>query len=399
MQTKILPLTLSFLLLFASIGQAQQRVVVGLSAPLTFAEYDDIEVHFGDIETLHVDIVVGDVVVGLHADSIDHAMEMEAAMMEAAMKQMFRMMWNDSGTGFMSAMLLDVPEIREALGVSDEQLGQMNDAVETKMLEMSEKMESEMKRIMLPVYQSLDPDLTLDTLDSFLDSFDPDSLDLDPETLQQLSMEFGEQMMEQMMSISMNMMSEVMADVMGEFLLPEQIQSIQEMQLVAMGEFPFISPGAFEALGLTDDQREELERIKKELEPEFEENLDFFVKNWLKLEEEDCEETMKHLMNEIQTRSREFSTRFRTQMFDVLTDEQWMRLEELIDNPPEHARLFIRMIRETFGLGAHEENEGSSESDEATGIWMPGPGSWQPGDPIPAEYRQQRNMDRRFPRQ
>ena len=400
----ILLLPLSCLLLFASIGHAQQ-IVVGLSAPRTFSATSEVhitEMHFEDFETQW------------HPNESEFA-EMERIIMEDVMKQSFRMMWNDSGTGFTSVTLLGVPEIREALGVSEEQLEQIGDAIGTKMEEMSEKMESEMKRIMLPVFQLLDPDLTLDTFDSFFDSFDPDSFD--PETLHQLTMEFEGQMMEQMMSIQMNMMNEVMTNVMGDLLLPEQIQSMQEMQLAAMGEMPFISPGAFEALGLTDDQREELEQIKKELEPEFEENLDFFVKNFLKLHEtldsernsgESQEEAMKCLMaenpevrrmvNETQTRSREFSERVRTRMFDVLTDEQWMRLQELLDNPPEHARLFIRVIRESMGFGEYEESETASESEdtETRGMWMPGPDSWRPGMPVPESYRQQRN-ERRFP--
>jgi Ni/Co efflux regulator RcnB len=31
-------------------------------------------------------------------------------------------------------------------------------------------------------------------------------------------------------------------------------------------------------------------------------------------------------------------------------------------------------------------------------VWTPGPNSWQPGDPIPEGYRQERQMKRNFPR-
>jgi Ni/Co efflux regulator RcnB len=230
----------------------------------------------------------------------------------------------------------------------------------------------------------------------------------------------------------------VFADAMDGIFTPEQLQQVQEMQLAAMGEMPFVSPSMFEALGLTDSQRQEMERIKKELEPEFEKNLDDFVANYIStmqkiasehvrgitttvtedsdgrvvmkaVEEESVEEILKRLMaedpefrrvsEELQTRIRDFSTQFRIRMFDVLDDAQWQRLQDLIDNPPEHAVLFRRHLRESMGLGVSEE--GSSEDGnnaEESDIWVPGPNSWRPGDPIPEQYRQERNKRGRFPR-
>jgi len=73
-------------------------------------------------------------------------------------------------------------------------------------------------------------------------------------------------------------------------------------------------------------------------------------------------------------------------MFDVLTDEQWMRLQGLIDNPPECAKTILNRARERRG------------EREQSGVWQPGPGFWRPGDPIPAQYRQERNTRSRFPR-
>ena len=75
-------------------------------------------------------------------------------------------------------------------------------------------------------------------------------------------------------------------------------------------------------------------------------------------------------------------------MFDVLTDEQWRRLQDLIDNPPAHARVLVQKLREQ--RGETEENKNN--------IWVPGPGSWRPGDPIPEVYRIQRNTRGNFPR-
>jgi Ni/Co efflux regulator RcnB len=72
-----------------------------------------------------------------------------------------------------------------------------------------------------------------------------------------------------------------------------------------------------------------------------------------------------------------------TKMFDVLTDEQWARLQKLIDNPPEHAKAYAKKLKEQMG-----------ESEKTGGAWQPGPNSWRPGDPIPEQYRQQREEQR-----
>ena len=46
-----------------------------------------------------------------------------------------------------------------------------------------------------------------------------------------------------------------------------------------MGETPVIVPYLFEALNLTDAQKGAMERIKKELEPEFEKHLGIYTNN------------------------------------------------------------------------------------------------------------------------
>jgi hypothetical protein len=62
-------------------------------------------------------------------------------------------------------------------------------------------------------------------------------------------------------------------------LSPELRQKILEAQLAAMGETTWISPLLFEVLNLTDTQREEMERIKKELEPELERHIETYANN------------------------------------------------------------------------------------------------------------------------
>jgi len=77
---------------------------------------------------------------------------------------------------------------------------------------------------------------------------------------------------------------------------------------------------------------------------------------------------------------------FRIKMFDVLTDEQWLRIQDLVDHPPEYIKVFLKKVKANIEKNARD-----------TG-WQPGPGSWQPGDAIPEAYRQERNTRGNFPR-
>ena len=79
----------------------------------------------------------------------------------------------------------------------------------------------------------------------------------------------------------------------------------------------------------------------------------------------------------------DFSTWFKVELFDVLTDEQWNKFQNLVDNPPEYIKAWLRVY------------SSRSKPQEA---WQPGLNSWQPGDPIPEQYRQERNTRGNFPR-
>jgi len=224
--------------------------------------------------------------------------------------------------------------------------------------------------------------------------------------------------------------SRVQDEALEKSMPPELKQKMREARLAAMGESPIISPSIFEALSLTDSQRQQMERIKREIEPDFEKHLEIYAHGQVILENklraeiarqdayrdvlldrndqrnidvrlrEREQEIIRTLMEDSEYKRiydathssvREFSTQFRIQMFDVLDDEQWRRLQELIDNPPAHARILIRHVK-----GLRGESEESKE--DATNVWMPGPDSWRPGMPIPESYRIRRNTQIRFPR-
>jgi Ni/Co efflux regulator RcnB len=210
-------------------------------------------------------------------------------------------------------------------------------------------------------------------------------------------------------------------------LSPEIKQKIQEARLAAMGETSTFSPRLFETLNLTDAQKQQMERIKKELEPEFEKHCEIYAGNAAMILERvnaaieqkrvaqipigdlgafirELQEEPEHkkLLDESYASSKALATLFRTRMAEILTDGQRRRLQELIDNPPPYARLLIqRLRRENWGQDEEKVNDQSGENKKVESdrdVWVPGPDSWQPGDPIPEKSRQEEEPKGNFPR-
>ena len=299
-----------------------------------------------------------------------------------------RSYWEGQGVHRTVLEALECPSVRSAWSVSEEQFQQFNDSVNAS----------------INTPEALD---MFNKLDGAGWSYDSD----DEETRRRF-----EYLAEQSASLLHN----ARTDALDSILTQEQKQIIDESLLSSLGETPIVSPSMFEVLNLTDTQRQEMERIKKEFETAFEEMLEDYVNSQMilsnkwhsevarqdnpnrRMSREELQErnraVFRKLMSEdreyksihedIQSKSIAFTERFKVEIFDVLTDEQWARLQDLIDNPPRHARIFIAKLREQRGVT--EENKGN--------VWVPGPGSWQPGDPIPESYRIQRNTRGNFPR-
>jgi Ni/Co efflux regulator RcnB len=198
------------------------------------------------------------------------------------------------------------------------------------------------------------------------------------------------------------------AKVIEKSLTPEQNKKINEVRLASMLEMSAFSPKMFEALDLTNAQKRQMETIRKELEAEFEEMLDELANVrliehnlWNDMLEKQMDPSIKYgtieftlksseignkwrkenpeiekTMEKIRAQGKLYAEQYKTRMFNVLTDEQWVRLQKLIDDPPEHAKAFLGKLK------------------EQKKVWMPGPNSWRPGDPIPEQYRQQREEQR-----
>ena len=301
-----------------------------------------------------------------------------------------RSLWHGQGAIVMASPFLHDPDIRAAWNISDEQLQRI----------WGTQKSPELQEMMLEMQSLRNTDDSL-------------TLNADEEATKRFF-----DLQEKILSLNA---SEAIA-VMENNLTANQKQRINESLLASMSEIPFVSINMFEILNLTDVQRQQMREVQKELEPEFEKNLEIMVdamtisqnkfdteikkqggfKNITnpeamrekmqtiskKLMAEDPE--FKRLRDETLSLSRAFSTQFRTKMFDVLTDEQWFRLQNFIDNPPDYAAVLRKKLKEQRG----ESDESKKQSD----VWIPGPNSWQPGVPIPEAYRQERNERRNFPR-
>ena len=301
------------------------------------------------------------------------------------LKDTVRWFWEGEATGFLEKTLLQDSEIRTALGVSVNQFQQMQ-ALETEYIHAPERRESMEKTV--PVFRT--------------------NAEGEKEVI-----------FETRILPDMNQWSEVMSYVFDNALTPEQKQKKAEMLSAFISDAPFLSVNMFEALGLTAAQKQEMENIKKEIESEFEAVLEEFAsaqmvlldkvleEAWKQragrgLREQDQQDYVKKLLaedpvykrthEEMQTRSRTFSTKYRTRLYDVLTDEQWARLQQLIDSPPAHVTVLLKELKKLSG-----ESEKSKES-EKPGVWIPGPGAWQPGQGLPEGYRIERNRRSGFPR-
>jgi len=299
---------------------------------------------------------------------------------KAIMKSFFRPFWNDQGINPMLFEVFGDPAVRAAWGISDEQHQQSADYMFN--LASSE----EAKEIGIRV-QKIEDKTSISVVAEDIQS---EGWETDVEAIKKL-----QAIAERSGAFIMNAAIEALDNT----LTPEQWQRVRESQLANMDELPLISPDMFEALDLTAAQRQEMEQIKTELEPEFEAVLDEFVNGIIapQNKSEDDPTLNKKRQEEVMSKGKAFSTKFKTQMFDVLTDEQWLRLQHLIDNPPEHAKIFRAKLKEQNGESEEQEKTKQAAEKPEKEVWTPGPNSWKPGDAIPESYRQQRNERRKFP--
>jgi len=199
--------------------------------------------------------------------------------------------------------------------------------------------------------------------------------------------------------------------VINDNLTPDQLKKVRDAQAFVMAENPVVAPAMFEALDLTEAQRNQLDGFKKEIEPEFQKNMDKMIDTQRKLQEkvrgelgrrletvtdpeerrrlveetarkiQESDPELQRTMREVMESGREITNKLKSKMYGVLTDEQRKRMTDLLENPPEFIRRMAGRLRNETG---------------SNGEWRPTLDSWKPGDPIPEEYRETPRA--RFPR-
>ena len=311
----------------------------------------------------------------------------------------FRRFWDGSGADIWTRdVFFSSPDVRKAWDISDEQFQKIKDATQITITVGQEDPRfannPEYKERSLALQAELD---SIQRDDHYLEHADEET----KARFQYLH--------EQKMLLDAN----YDATLLDMFLTPEQKQKMKEFQIATIPEMPMFAPSMLEALDLTEQQKEQMEEIKKALEPELEKTLEEIARRrgmlinkhhdasekygvlgvvGQNLPPETAEAIAKILRADADFwRIREekaalrtnFSNRFKVELFDVLTDAQWDKFQDLIDNPPEYIKAWLKIY------------PGREQTQEA---WQPGPNSWQPGDAIPDGYRRERNSRGNFPR-
>lgn len=312
---------------------------------------------------------------------------------DMTMRTMLRAQWNGKNTRMSVQPLFENPEFRTALDLSEEQIqeldfmtnknGSMGHWYQTKAL-----VDPELK-------ERLDEMAAIQKGDHHLENATKEQLDRYAELTEEITYYYFEE--------SQNDLEKV--------LTPEQLRSVHEMEIALLPEMGMINPGMFDALNLSEEQRQKMEEIKQTMEKDFnalvEESVKVqneikdilyaFVKQENAKSHQDFQKAMrkasadevtaekiKTIRQSHEKKGREFITRLKTKMLDVLTDEQLDKMQKLIDNPPDYLKKLLASLR------------AQREAGKKAGQWSPGPDSWRPGDPIPPEYIKERKT-RKFP--
>ena len=325
--------------------------------------------------------------------------------MGATIRNYERTSWNGNLTWANTHFYLSSPEGKDALGLSDEQrerLSMFDGTLENVLFQWTQSRLREEGSEYANAWWAMS-DL-LPQGDYFLEKATSDEITTYREQYMNLSEVPG-----QIQNHELNRILE-------ETLTPEQLLHLRTIELQLSPEIGLTSPAFLEPLGLSVEQKAELEAIKKEMEPEFEQYLaestqlilegvaqksallaEAFRENpditneqrdvILKIADEknNNDEGRKQQWKQLRERQKSIATRLKRKFMNVLTDEQLDKMQQLIDHPSDIVKNEMEKLR--------KQRAAWEKSDS----WRPGPGSWQPGDGIPESFKIER-QEQRFPR-
>ncbi|MDR3232657.1 MAG: hypothetical protein LBT46_03140 [Planctomycetaceae bacterium] len=201
-----------------------------------------------------------------------------------------------------------------------------------------------------------------------------------------------------------------------ETLTPEQMLQVRKLEMQIMPEFGIPFPSMFEPLGLTDEQKKEMEKITagmkeeyvrlvtenaalkseriqdiyKTLEEEYKKTPfasreEFNKKRNEAFQKYKPDETLKKKYRDSTERGIKLVTLLKTRLMNVLTDEQLDKMQKIMDETPEYAKKLLAMVQK------------KREMELKSGDYVPGPDSWRPGDGTPKDFKDERKL-KTFPK-
>jgi hypothetical protein len=184
------------------------------------------------------------------------------------------------------------------------------------------------------------------------------------------------------------------------------------MQLMPEMGIPY--PSMFDPLGLTDEQKQEMNTISGDLKAEFDALLkeavtlkterlasvskslegktfaspDEFWKSFTEGHRQFIpSEAMRKKAADLKERGTNLMTLLQSRMMNVLTDEQLDKMQKIMDESPEFVKQFIA------------QSKAQREEQVHAPTYVPGPDSWRSGMPVPVEFKEERKRTGRgFPR-
>jgi len=197
-----------------------------------------------------------------------------------------------------------------------------------------------------------------------------------------------------------------------ETLTPEQMLQVRklEMQLMPAMGIPF--PSMFDPLGLTEEQKMEMEKITDAMKAEFEPlvmETATHKAEWVaavygslqgktfasydEYQKASSESFRQYVPSEaarkknidLQERGVKLVTNLQNRLMNVLTDEQLDKMQKILDETPEFAKQMLARSK------ARQEEQKKSQT------YTPGPDSWRPGMPMPVQFKEERKPGN-FPR-
>ena len=195
-------------------------------------------------------------------------------------------------------------------------------------------------------------------------------------------------------------------------LTPEQMLQVRKLEMQLMPEVGIPFPSMFETLGLTDEQKREMNKISDDLKAEFntltqeaaalkaerivasfgllkgksftsqEELFKAFSDTFARYVP--SEEARKK-SDDIQKRGQKLVTTLQSRLMNVLTDDQLDKMQKIMDETPETIKRFIA------------QSKAQREQQKKSPMYVPGPDSWRPGDPVPVQFKEERQKTRQRP--